>query len=418
MNLLQSENDKPASLLNRRDFLRLLTYGSLGMSGLGATLGVDHIRRPLWEQYVTWQEVNCDAATFLNQHEKKLARLHFGATLCPDYQLMAAAADPDRTVKLLKDYFGCTHVRLGMRWSTHVEQGLAAYDRWIEALLKYEIKTVLAYGVKSPMPPETHFPPAIEADLATLGVTRGSTVHANSPLGELALAYSQALLEHLEAAFGLDSFYGFNPENEFDAHYGKHLLAIGEDLLRAQVQLLYRPDRRRRVLFNTAIISPPLQPASLSNVVKNVLALRQEFPLLDPIVGADIYEETGSGRLAPNLYVDTFAGVRLRHGDKLIPNAKATLAAADIPLEVTEFQISEWIKEPRRHEPGSRIHTQYLLARMMEYLVDETPVSPSEPFVVRLWEMSMILREMLVDERFFYTNDTYALIQRLNQRSL
>lgn len=85
---------------------------------------------------------------------------------------------------------------------------------------------------------------------------------------------------------------------------------------------------------------------------------------------------------------------------------------------MTEFQISEWIKEPRRHEPGSRIHTQYLLARMMAYLVDETPAPIAEPFVVRLWEMSRILREMLVDERFFYTNDTYALIQKLNQRSL
>ncbi|MEZ4725941.1 MAG: hypothetical protein R3E79_02280 [Caldilineaceae bacterium] len=199
---------RPSFLFNRRDFLRILTYGSLGMSGLGATFGVDYVSRPLWEQYVTWQAANCDAATFLKQHEKKLARLHFGASLCPDYQLMAAGADPDRTVKLLKAYFGCIHVRLGMRWSTHAEQGLAAYDRWIEALLKYEIKTVLAYGVKSPMPPETHFPPAIEADLAALGVTRGGTVHANSPLGELALAYSHELLEHLDAEFGLDSFYG------------------------------------------------------------------------------------------------------------------------------------------------------------------------------------------------------------------
>lgn len=416
MNPINNENARPLFLPNRREFLRLLTYGSLGIGGLGVTFGVDRISQPLWEQYATWQEVNCDAATFRQKYAKKLARLHFGANLCPDYQLLAAAADPDRTVKLLKDYFGCTHVRLGMRWSTHVEQGIAAYDRWIEALLKHEIKTVIAYGAKAPFPPETHFPAAIEQDLPALGVTRGSTIHADSPLGQLTLEYSQTLLDHLDAEFGLDRFYGFNPENEFDAHYGKHALAIGEDLLRAQAQRLYTPERRRRLLINTAIISPPLRPASLSTVVKNALALRQEFPTLDPIVGADIYEETGSGRLAPNVYVDTFAGVRLRHGDKLIPQAKSTLAAAGIPLEVTEFQLSDWISEPRQYGPGSRIHTQYLLARMMDYLVDEAPASANAPFMVRLWEMSLILRKMLEDERFFYTNDTYALIQGLNQR--
>lgn len=417
MNPIHTENNHPLFLPNRREFLRLLTYSTLGLSGLGATLGVERISRPLWEQYATWQEVNCDVATFRQKYAKKLARLHFGANLCPDYQLMAAEADPDRTVNLLKNYFGCTHVRLGMRWSTHAAQGMAAYDRWIAALLKHEIKTIVAYGAKAPFPPETHFPPAIEQDLPALGVTRGSTIHADAPLGKLTLDYSQTLLNHLETEFGLDSFYGFNPENEFDAHYGKHLLASGADLLRAQAQLLYHPARRRRLLLNTAIISPPLRPASLSTVVQTALALRQEFPTLDPIVGADIYEETGSGRIAPNVYVDTFAGVRLRHGDKLIPEAKRTLAAAGIPLEVTEFQLSDWISEPRQYGPGSRIHTQYLLARMMDYLVDEAPAAQA-PFMVRLWEMSLILRKMLEDERFFYTNDAYPLIQSLNQRLL
>ncbi|MEZ4866743.1 MAG: hypothetical protein R3C14_35815 [Caldilineaceae bacterium] len=405
-------------LLNRRDFLRLVLYGSLGMSGLSGILGADYISRPLWEQYVTWQAANCDADTFVKQHAPKLALLHFGATLCPDYQLMAAEADPDRTIKLLQDYFGCAHVRLGMRWNTHAALGIGAYDRWIEALLNHGIKTVPAYGLKAPFPPETHFPPAIEKDLAALGAPRGSTIHATSPLGKLALDYSQTLLDHLEREFGLDSFYGFNPENEFDAHYGTHALAVGADLLRAQVQLLYHPHHRRRLLLNSALISPPLQPASLSTVINNALALRQEFPTIAPIVGADIYEETGAGRITANIYIDTFAGVRLRHGDQLIPNAKKRLAAAGIPLEVTEFQISDWFHEPRRYQPGSRIHTQYLLLRMMDYLVDKPPAPAQEPFVVRLWEMSMILRKMLEDERFFYSNDTYPLIQRLNQHSL
>jgi hypothetical protein len=247
-------------------------------------------------------------------------------------------------------------------------------------------------------------------------VTRGSTIYAGSPLGKLGLAYSQELLEHLDAVFGLDAFYGLNPENEFDAHFGKHLIAIGEDLLRAQAQLLYTPLRRRRFLINTAIISPPQRPASLAMAVKNALSLRSEFPTLDTFVGADIYEETGAGRVRPNLYVDTFAGVRMRHGNNLIPEAKQVLAEAGIPQEVTEFQISEWIKEPRRHEPGSRIHMQYLLARMLEYLVDDTPAQTSEPFVVRLWEVSTILLNMLENEEFFYTNDAYRLIQEINRR--
>jgi hypothetical protein len=152
--------------------------------------------------------------------------------------------------------------------------------------------------------------------------------------------------------------------------------------------------------------------------VKTALALQQEFPTLTPIVGADIYEETGAGRVTANAYVDTFAGVRLRHGDDLIPNEKASLAAAGIPLEVTEFQISDWISEPRRDGPGSRLHTQYLLARMADYLMDDAPTTRTEPFIVRLWEMSAILLQMIEDEQFFAGNDTLALIQTINQRTV
>jgi|GEM_PF-4234452 len=409
-----SEKNRQQFRFNRRQLLQSFAYAGLGL-GLATTYGVGHISSPLLEQYETWQATNCDAATFLQKYETQLARLHFGANLCPDYQLMAAEADPDRTVRLLKEYFGCTHVRLGMWWSTHIEHGLSAYNGWIEALLKYGIHTVIGYGVKSPFPPETHFPPDIEQNLATLGVQRGDTIYANSPLGQMGLAYSDELLTYLDAEFGLASFYGFNPENEFDAHFGRHLLAIGEDLLRAQAQRLYSPSQRRRLLLNTALISPPLRTASLTNVVNNALALQKEFPTLDPIVGADIYEETGSGRLGPNLYVDTFAGVRMRHGDKLMPDAKKTLAAAGIPLEVTEFQVSDWITEPREYGPGSRIHTQYLLARITDYFLDETP-APA-PMIVRLWEMSRILVNMLQDEQYFYSNDVYALIQGINQRN-
>jgi hypothetical protein len=303
-----------------------------------------------------------------------------------------------------------------MWWSTHVEQGLDAYDRWIEALLKQEMKTVLAYGVKAPFPPETHFPQQIKQNLSALGVGPYSTIYADSPLGRMGLDYSQALLDHLDTEFGLDSFDGFNPENEFDAHFGgAYKLAIGEDLLKAQAQLLYTPSRRRRLLLNTAIISPPGYPASLTTVIKNALALRQAFPTLDPIIGTDIYEETGSGRISSNLYVDTFAGVRMRHGNSLIPNARRTLAANNIPLEVTEFQISDWISEPRGYQPGSRVHTQYLLARIIEHLINDPPMPMQEPMLVRLWEMSTILLNMLQDKRFFSTNDDYALIQRINR---
>ncbi|MFN8445840.1 MAG: hypothetical protein U0175_33930 [Caldilineaceae bacterium] len=399
----------------RRGFLRMATFGSLSIGGLGTVFGVGRVGEAMWEQHVTWQEVTCDAATFVKKYSKKLARLHFGASLCPDYELMAAGANPDRTVKLLKDNFGCTHVRLCMRWSTHAEQGMGAYDPWLAALLKYGIKTIVAYGAKAPFPPETHFPTEIEQNLASYGIEKGSTIYADSPLGKLTLDYSQRLLDHLETEFGLDSLYGFNPENEFDAHFGLHLLASSDDLLRAQAQLLYDPGHPRRILINSAIISPPWQEASLSHVVKTALSLRQEFPTLEPIIGTDIYEETGAGRLAADFYVDTFAGVRLRHGDSLIPSAKRTLATAGIPLEVTEFQISDWNDEPRQYQPGSRIHTQYLLARMMDYLVDETPAT--SPFIVRLWEMSIPLRNMLADERYFATNDTFKLIQRLNEQN-
>ncbi|HMN31106.1 MAG TPA: hypothetical protein PKE45_23330, partial [Caldilineaceae bacterium] len=275
--------------------------------------------------------------------------------------------------------------------------------------------TVIGYGVKSPFPPETHFPPLIEANLLALGVTKGSTVYADSPLGRYGLTYSHGFLEHLERAFGLDSFYGFNPENEFDAHFGRHLLSIGEDLLRAQAQLLYHPQRRRRVLLNTAIISPPGQTASLTNVVNNALALRATWPTLDPIIGADIYEETGSGRVGANAYVDTFAGVQMRHGDRLIPDARATLARAGIPLEVTEFQISDWIDEAREIQPGDRIHSQYLILRMLDYLVDDPPATTTEPFLARLWEMSRVLVTLLQDESSFYQNEMYQLIQRINR---
>ena len=409
----RGENTQLRFLSSRRDFLRFLAFGG---AALGLFAGGDHISPPLWEQYVTWQETNCDMATFLHKYAKKLARVEFGANLCPDYRLMAAEVDPARTVKLLKDYLGCTHVRLGMRWNTHDEQGIDAYDPWIEALLNYKFKIVLGYGAKAPFPPETHFPKAIEERLDELGAPRGSTIHVDSPLGQLTLAYTDKLLAHLERRFGLDSFYGFNPENEFDANYGKHALAIGEDLLRAQAQRLYSPQHRRRLLINTAIISFPLHPPSLTMAVNNALALRQEFPTLEPIVGADIYEETDSGRLSANRYVDTFAGVRLRHGNQLIPQAKKSLQAAGIPLEVTEFQFSEWVNEPRRYEPGSRIHMQYLLARMADYLVDEAPTPTAAPFLARIWEMSAFLLNMVQDEQFFYRNDAHLLIQTINQQ--
>src|SRR5690349_10192275 len=155
-------------LFNRRDFLRFFASGTAGIGLLAGGFGVDRLVPPVWEQYRTWQAADCDAATFLKKYGQQLAHIHFGATLCPDYKLMAAKADPARAVKFLKDDFGCTHVRLGMWWSTHVEQGLDAYDRWIEALLKQEMKTVLAYGVKAPFPPETHFPQQIKQNLSAL----------------------------------------------------------------------------------------------------------------------------------------------------------------------------------------------------------------------------------------------------------
>jgi hypothetical protein len=402
-------------LFNRREFLRFFASGTAGVGLLAGGFGVDRIVPPVWDQYQTWQATDCDAATFLKKYGPQLAHIHFGANICPDYKLMAAKADPTRAVKILKEYFGCAHVRLGMWWSTHIEQGLDAYDHWIEALLKQELKVVLGYGLKAPFPPETHFPKAIQVKLLALGAIPGSTVSANSPLGRMALDYTQALLEHLDRAFGLDSFYGFNPENEFDAPYGQYALASGEDLLRLQAQLLYTPNHRRRLLLNTAIISLPGYPASLTTTIKNALALRQEFPTLDPIVGVDIYEETGSGRISPNLYVDTFAGVRMRHGNSLIPDARRMLAENHIPLEVAEFQISDWINEPRGYQPGSRVHTQYLLARMIKYLIDDPPMPLQEPMLVRLWEMSNFLLNMLHDEQFFQTNDDYALIQQINR---
>jgi hypothetical protein len=400
---------------NRRDFLRFLAYSGAGAGMFTTAFGVERLALPIWQQYECWQAAMDDADTFIDRHRRRLARLHFGANICPDYKLFAAKADPERAVKLIKDYFGCTHVRLGVRWSTHAEHGFSAYDRWIEALLKHGIKTVIGYGVKSPFPPETHFPPLIEANLLALGVTKGSTIYADSPLGRYGLIYSRGLLDHLEREFGLDSFYGFNPENEFDAHFGRHLLSVGEDLLHAQAQLLYNPQRRRRLLLNTAIISPPGQTASLTNVINSALALRATWPTLDPIIGADIYEETGSGHVGANVYVDTFAGVQMRHGDRLIPNARATLAEAEIPLEVTEFQISDWIDEPREVQPGDRIHTQYLILRMLDFLVDDSPTAPPEPFIARLWEMSRVLVMLLEDERSFYQNEMYQLIQRINR---
>lgn len=157
-----SKKNRP-HLFNRRQLLQGFAYGGLGI-GLATTFGVGRISSPLLEQYETWQKADCDAATFLQRYEKPLARIEFGADLCPDYQLMAAEADPDRTVRILKEYFGCTHIRLGMWWSTHVSQGMSAYNGWIEALLKYGIHTVIGYGVKSPFPPKPISPKRLSRD--------------------------------------------------------------------------------------------------------------------------------------------------------------------------------------------------------------------------------------------------------------
>lgn len=404
------------NLLGRRDFLQFCA-GGVGLGWLVTNFGFNHLVRPLVEQVNTWQQVNCPADRFFEHYGGALAQLHFGANLCPDYQLFAAGVDPEKAVRILKELFGCRQIRLAMRWSTHIMVGMDAYDRWIEALLRHDIQTVVAYGIKSPFPPETHFPPAIEAGLLALGVHKGSTIQANSPLGQMGLSYSQTLLEHLATTFGLASFAGFNVENEFDAHFGLHRLAIGEDLLRAQAQLLHSAVTHNIPLFlNTAIISPPGRQASLTTVVDNALALQQEFPKLQPIIGVDMYEETDSGRVSSELYLDTFTGVRLRHGDQLIPHVLQELAAARIGLEVTEFQLSDWIREPRRIGPGSRVHIQYLLARLSDNLLANGPFHAT-PFVARLWEMSKVLLDLLADEQSFYTNDAYSLIQRVNQQS-
>jgi len=151
--------DKPIkSLPTRRAFLRGLARGGMGLGLLAGTFSAYSISSPLWEQYSTWQAADQPVETFLQNYSSQLAPIHFGANLCPDYRLMAAEVDPERTVQLLVDYFGCRHVRLGLWWSTHVTQGMDAYDPWIEALLKRNVHVVLGYGVKSPFPPETHFP--------------------------------------------------------------------------------------------------------------------------------------------------------------------------------------------------------------------------------------------------------------------
>lgn len=401
---------------NRRNFLRYFALSGAGLGLLSAGFGAERIAPALWSQQALWQIAEGSTADFRQQYAPQLARLHFGANLCPDYQLMAAGVDPDQAVRLIKEQFGCQHVRLGMRWSTHAAQGLGAYDRWIEALLNHGLKTVVAYGIKAPFPPETHFPPAIEAALPALGVAHGAIIHAASPLGKMALDYAQKLLDHLARTFGLDNFYGFNPENESDAHYGKHKLAIAGDLLRAHTLLLQHPTTPRRVLLNSALIAPLGVPASLTTVVNNALALQAEFPTIIPLIGADIYEETAAGRIAPNYYVDTFAGVQMRHGTELIPDALQTLRQANIAVEVTEFQLSDWMREPRRHQPGSLTHFQYLLARMCDHLVDPTPVPAHDPFVVRLWELSAILMQLLADPHYFTRNETFTLIRQLNHR--
>lgn len=403
-------------LYNRRNFLRYFALSGAGLGLVSAGFGVDRIAPALWSQRAIWQVAEGATADFRQKYAPHLARLHFGANLCPDYKLMAADVDPDQAVRLLKEHFGCQHVRLGLRWNTHAAHGLGAYDRWIEALLKNGLKTIVAYGIKAPFPPETHFPPAIEEALPALGVEYGALIHAASSLGEMALDYAQKLLDHLDRSFGLENFYGFNPENESDAHYGKHKLAIAGDLLRAHTVLLQHPTVPRRVLLNSALIAPLGVPASLTTVVNNALALQAEFPTIIPLIGADIYEETAAGRIAPNYYVDTFAGVQMRHGPELIPTALQTLRQANIAVEVTEFQLSDWLREPRRHQPGSLTHFQYLLARMCDHLVDPTPVPTQDPFIVRLWEMSTILLQLIEEPAAFAANETFAFIRQLNQR--
>jgi hypothetical protein len=59
----------PRFLASRRDFLRFV---ALGGAAVGLFAGAGRISPPLWEQYATWQEVNCDAATFRQKYAKKL----------------------------------------------------------------------------------------------------------------------------------------------------------------------------------------------------------------------------------------------------------------------------------------------------------------------------------------------------------
>ncbi len=409
------ENKPLQRVMNRRDFTRLLAYGGISLT-LAGMLGAEYIGGPIWDQYLTWQESSCDANTFLKKYHQKLSQMHLGINLCPDYKLFAAEVDPDTAVSQLKESIGFSHARLGLRWNTHAEQGMSVYDPWINALLKHDIQTVISYGLRSPFPPEVHLPQEVEKNLRAMNVIEGSTITAGSPLGQLTLEYSNAVLDYYDREFGLTNFAGFHPENEFDSYFGKYQLGIAPDMMIEQAKLVHEHTPAGTLLINTPCVASLNRPASLKSAVSTAVGIKDTFDTLQVRVGADIYEETEAGRVRPNAYIDTIAGIEMLKGPSEIPDAKKKLAKAGIPLEVTEFQVSEWVREPRRNEPGSRIHTQYLLARIADNLVDDNP-DRTGPFVVRLWEMSNIILQMLKNDKSFSSNDVYPLVSSINTLS-
>ncbi len=247
-----------------------------------------------------------------------------------------------------------------------------------------------------------------------MNVHDGATITADSELGNRTLEYSSSLLDSLDQEFGLESFWGFNPENEHYENFGIHSLNVGKTLLIKQVDLLHEKIKSTNILMNTIGITRPGNRPSLAVNAERAIEIAKMYPDMKMGVGADVYEESDYGRISADFYVDTLAAADILYGDELIPSTLNSLFRNNIGVEVTEFQIHEWVKEQRKHEPGSRIHTQYLLSRVGERLMNNDYFSSENRLLVRLWGMEPFLLKMQDDKTYTSSNELLQLVSQIN----
>jgi hypothetical protein len=397
---------------------RPLLKAGIGVLALAATAAY-HINQrygdPLREQRATWERIEGTQEEFIERYAEKFSRMKLGANISPDYRLFVHDLDPEAIMAFLAEEQGCEHVRLGIRWSTYDEQGIAPYLPYYKAAQKNNIKinTTLP-GPKNPRWPEEHIPTRLVEELQAIGhfPPPGYLVRAGSPLAVQSIAAAEQFLNDLEENDINPVLLDYCPVNELRDAFGRWGLRMDQDFMYEYADLLNRRAPGSAVLFNTVGVALDY-PSPLSICTEYARDFQNEFPSLRFTVGVDFYHQTRYQEIDAS--IDTISANKLRYGLLDIPQALATIALNNLRFEVTEAQKEPWGNRPLQYPPGTEMHFRYVLARIADQFVDVVPgMMPDTDYVVRIWGYEDDLVQMRAEPDYVASNPIFSLIQAVN----